>query len=156
MAVQLVKTTVYWADLLANAINPGTAMLTKLSGAKLGAGQTVLTPSPSTIITDLGEASFIGYSESTIVIWGAPVNETDGTVTSISPAHLFRCTTTGAEQAINNIFVTDGVASPNQGILASARVSPAIPIEFTGDGFSVVIAWNEGVASVNSEGTIVS
>lgn len=156
MEVQLVKTTLYWRDLLTNAVNAGTATLTLLSAAKLGAGTTVLTPNPTTVIADLGETTFIGYAESATIVWGLPVNETDGSVTSISPAHLFRCTTGGAEQAINNVFVTDGVASPNQGILASAIVSPAIGITNIGDGFSVVIAWNEGVASVNSEGTIVS
>ena len=156
MEVQIVKTTVYWLDLLLNATNAGTPALTKLSAAKIGCGTTVLTPSPTTVIADLGEATFIGYAESTTIVWGLPVNETDGSVTAISPAHLFRCTTGGAEQAINNVFWTDGVASPSQGILGSAVVDPAISITNVGDGFSVVSAWNEGVASVNSEGTIVS
>ncbi len=152
---RLTKTRAYWLDLLENAINPGTAVLTKLSAAKIGAGLTLVTPGPNTVIGDLGEATFIGYAESATVVWGAPVNEADGTVTSISPSHLFRCTTGGTVQTVQNVFVTDGVVSPNQGILAVATVSPGIDIAVIGDGFSVVISWNEGVASINSQSTVV-
>lgn len=154
MPFPITFTRYYETDALTALIDPTLAAPVLLAAAKIGLGTAVVTPGPATTFAELVEAGFTGYSQSATVVWGLLVNELDGSVTSLAPSHLFRCTVTGAGQSVNNFFVTDGVASPGTGILGAARISPAIPIEFAGDGFSLTVAWNFGPASANSEGVI--
>jgi len=102
-------------------------------------------------IADLVAADFIGYMISSTVVWGSPLNETDGTVTSVAPSHSFVCTTAGTPNAIANVGITDGAT----GLLGYAVITPAIEIVNPGDGIAVVIGWNEGVVSINSEAVLI-
>lgn len=156
MNFRLVQTYYYFSSLLVNMIDPALAAPTLLAAAKIGCGQSVITPSPTTVIGDLGECDFTGYAESATVVWGPPVNELDGSVTSIAPSHLFRMTGATTPNTVNNVFVTDGVASPNQGILASASITPGIELANVGDGFAVQIGWNLGPASADNEVVIAA
>ncbi len=150
MEFQLVQTTYFWSNGLAGLINATLTAPLLLAAAKMGLGKAVITPAPSTTYTALSEADFVGYSESATIVWGTPINETDGSLTSISPSHLFRATSAGTPNIINNCFVTDGVAPTATGILASAKIVPGIEITNIGDGFALSIGWNMGPAGANN------
>lgn len=144
MIVPLQPTNYYFNNSLTGLINPTLAAPLLLAAAKLGAGKALITPSLTTVIADLQECDFVGYAESATIVWGTPINDADTTPTSISPSHLFRATASTTPNNVQNVFVTDGVASPNQGILASGSFSPPIGINNTGDGFSMLVNWNLG------------
>jgi len=153
---QLVKTTYYWNNLLVGAINPALAAPLLLSAAKVGLGTAILTPSPATVYSDLVEATYVGYTESATVVWETPVNETDGSQTSFSPSHLFRATSNATPNTVTCLFVTDGVASPSTGILGSGNLEEPFDFVNPGDGFSVTVGWNEGLATPNSDFVIAT
>lgn len=156
MSFPIVKTTFYWADLLGGATNATLAAPLLLAAAKQGVGQAIIAPAFNTVLADLDEATFIGYSRSGTIVWTALTNELDGSKTAFAPSQLYRCTTAGSPQTINNGFVTDGVAAGGAGILGSFRISPPPVIANVGDGFSLLIGWNEGVATLNSEAVLAS
>jgi hypothetical protein len=155
LIVPLLVTNYYLLNTLTGLINAALAAPLLLSAAKVGCGLTVITPGLNTAIGGLGEATFTGYAESATVVWATPINDVDTTPTSISPAIHFRCTTAGSTQNIANIFVTDGVASPDQGILASGSINPTIPITNIGDGFAVVLNWNLYLGNGENVATII-
>jgi hypothetical protein len=156
MGFPIVQTTYYFSNSLVALINPTLAAPVLLSAAKIMLGTTPITPSVTTNYASLTEAAFTGYAQSATVVWGAPVNELDGSQTALSPSHLFRCTASGTPEVISNFAVTDGVAPTATGILGSALINPGVPIQDAGDGFSLTVAWNLGPASANCEGTITS
>lgn len=153
---QIFQTNYYYLNSLNALINPALAAPVLLSAAKMGLGTAVITPGLTTTIADLAEATFTGYAESATIVWGTPINDVDTTPTSISPSHLFRASGTAVTNTINNLFVTDGVASPSQGILGSARITPGVPIFNIGDGFAAVVDWNYGITPANSSVSIIS
>jgi len=150
MFAKLVQTTVFFLDVLTGAINPTLAAPLKLAAAKQGLTTGTFTPGVGTTFADMTEPSFTGYSQSATIVWGAPLNETDGSETSLSPANLFRATAVTTPQTITGGFVTDGVAAPNCGILGSYKLPQTIPIQNPGDGFSAVIGWNMGGSNASS------
>src|SRR6185437_8809383 len=119
--MQLTYTAALLADVLKQDYDPTVVGPGKLSGAKLALFSNNVTPQPSSVWADLTECVYSGYAESAVVVWGPPVNEVDGTVTTLSPSHLFQKTggVTG-DQAVG-VAITDGVASPNQGLLALGK-----------------------------------
>lgn len=155
MIVPLQVTNYYLLSILNNIIDPALAAPTLLAAAKSGLGITPIAPNLNTVIADVGEASYTGYAESATIVWTTPVNDVDSTPTSNSPSHLFRVTTTGATQNINNCFVTDGVASPNQGILASGTITPPIALTNLGDGFTMQVSWNLYYGNSENIATII-
>ncbi len=156
MGFPIVQTTYYYNNTLVGLIDAALAAPLLLAAAKLGLGVAVVTPAPTTAIADLSEATYTGYAESATVVWGTPVNESDGTLTSLSPSHLFRATSASPANIVNNFFVTDGVASPSQGILGSGRIIPAFTFGAIGDGFSLTVGWNLGVNSPNCEAVMTA
>lgn len=146
MGVQVVQTKYYFNNSLAGLINATLAAPLLLAAAKQGLTTSVFNPAYNTAFSDMTEPTFTGYAESATVVWGAPVNEIDGSQTSLSPSALFRATAVPTPESITGGFVSDGVASPGTGILGSYKLSTPIPIQNPGDGFSVVIAWNLGQA----------
>jgi hypothetical protein len=142
MIIPLQVTDYYLANSLSGLINATLAAPLLLAAAKVGLGTSVIVPALNTAIGVLGEASFIGYAESVTVVWTTPTNYIDTTPSSSSQAFQFRCTTAGSTQNIANLFITDGVASPSQGILASGLLPQTIPITNVGDGFTVTVNWN--------------
>ncbi len=154
MGLPLVYTKYFANNLLVDAVNPALAAPTLLAAAKIGLGQAAITPAFGTVFADCVECTFTGYAESATVVWGTPVNESDGTLTSFSPSHLFRATDAVAPNVCNNLFVTDGVAPAGTGILAAGRVAPGFPFAIAGDGFSVTVGINLLVAPPNAEFTL--
>lgn len=154
MGIPLIKTTAYYADVMTQDIALAPAA-TKLSGAKMGLGTGAISIGPTTLITDLIEAAFTGYARSATIVWGLPINELDGSVTSQSPSALFRCTVTGAGENIQNLFVCDSGAPPAGVILGACRITPPIPIVVAGDGFTALIDWNSGETPGNCQATII-
>lgn len=137
--------TAYWDNiLLAAAINPALAAPTVLSAAKMMLGVAAITPNLRTVYADLSEATFTGYAQSATIVWGALVNESDGSPSSEAPSHLFRCTAGGTPNSIQSFGITDGVVAPGTGIIASAAIAPPIPIVNAGDGFSALPSMNIG------------
>lgn len=156
MLAPIVQTTYYFKNSLTGLINAALAAPLLLAAAKQGLAASSFTPNVGTVEGDFTEAAFTGYAQSATIVWGAPLNEPDGSQTSLSPANLFRCTTTGTAETIYGGFVSDGVASPGSGILGSYVMPVPIPIVNAGDGFSVVIAWPMGQAPSDCEAVITS
>lgn len=156
MNFQLFLTNYYYLNSLTALINPSLAAPVLLAAAKMGLGTASITPGLVTTEADLVECTFTGYAQSATIVWGSPINDVDTTPTSISPSHLFRATGTAITNTVNNLFVTDGVASPGSGILGSARITPGVPIFNIGDGFAAVVDWNYGVMPANSSVSIIS
>lgn len=155
MPYPIVKTTYQFTDDITNAINAGAAANTLLAAAKLGCGTGIFTPGVNSSFADCVECTFTGYAQSATVVWGAPVNEIDGSETSLAPSHLFRCSAGPATDNVTNVFVTDGVAPAGTGILGIARLTVPIPIVNTGDGFAAIVSWNVGGPAGESLVTIV-
>lgn len=141
---QLVPTTVYYTDILTDAINPALAAPTILAAAKQGLSNAAFTPGVGTTFADTPAPGWTGYAQSATIVWEVPVNEPNGGVTSFSPANLFRATAVAVPENVFGGILTDGVASPGTGILASYKITPSIPIQNPGDGLSVQIAMNLG------------
>lgn len=142
MNVTMVPTTHAMSNAMATIIAAATPAVTYMAAAKVGLGTGVITPTPSTTFSACVEATFTGYAESATVVWGLPINETDGSVTCWGPSNLFRCTGSGTPNAIANLFYTDGVASPNTGVCFVGSIFPPIEIVNSGDGFSVTPGFN--------------
>jgi len=155
MGYPLVQTNYYYTNLLTAAINPALAAPVLLAAAKMMLGTAAITPSLTIAFADLVEATFVGYAESATIVWGALLNEVDGSPVSDSPSHLFRATSNAAPNTIQAFGVTDGVAPAATGILASARITPGIPIVNPGDGFTAVCSWSLGPTLTNTQVTIV-
>ena len=155
-SLNIIKTTYYWHNLIQLANGADSVAL--LAAAKAGLGTALLTPGPATTFADLAEATYTGYLESATIVWTAIANEADGSQSTYSPGHLFRCT--GASSvAVNNAFVTDGVGTASvgnasTGILGSAKFLTPVNFINVGDALNLTIQWNEGVASVNSNAQV--
>lgn len=156
MGVPVVQTSYYFDDSLTGLIDPTLAAPVKLAAAKQGLSAGDFTPNVATVYGDMTLPTFTGYAVSATIVWGAPLNEPDGSKTSLSPAALFRATAVPTPESIYGGFIGDGVAAPATGILGSYKLDEPFPIQNPGDGFSVVIGWNMGqngsvpVANINS------
>jgi hypothetical protein len=163
MGWPIVQTTYYLANRLTAEKNAALAAPTLFSAARCGLGQNIITPNAGTVYSDLDEGGYTGYAEPATIVWSALINETDGSVTTLSPSQLFRCTGSSSI-SINNFFINDGVGvssvtnmgSSSTGILGSGQVVPAKGFANIGDGFGITIAWNSGVATLNCEATATS
>lgn len=158
-AFPIVWTTYFQTTLLNNAIG-SSSVAGLLNKSRCGLGQTAITPGASVAWADTGEGGYAGYAEPATIVWTALLNEVDQSVTSQSPAQLFRAT--GASSVtMNNFFVNDGVGissitnvgSSSTGVYGSGRIVPGYQYSVAGDGFSLVINWNSGLATLNCEGT---
>lgn len=155
---QLVKTTYYWNNLVALAI--GSSSVPLLAAGKLGLGTALITPSYATTFAACMEATYTGYLESATIVWTAIANEIDGSQSSYSPSHLFRCTGSSSV-TVNNAFVTDGVGTASvgnasTGILGSCKIAGGVNFVNIGDSLNLLVQWNEGVVSANSQGTVTT
>lgn len=149
--MQLTYTNALLSDFLNQETNPAVVGPGKLSGAKLALFSNVVTASPERVFADLTECVYSGYAESAVIVWGPPVNEVDFTVTTLAPSHLFQMTGgVMGDQAVG-IAVTDGVASPNQGLLALGLLDTAFVFAKSGDGFAVILGVNIPGTSANAE-----
>jgi hypothetical protein len=153
--IPLFPTNYYFKNTLTDAINPALAAPLLLAAAKLMLGTGSFTPGLGTSFADLVEATFTGYAQSATVVWGTPINDVDTTPTSISPRFIFAATATASVPAVTCLGVTDGVASPSTGILASGLISPPIPMDIDGNGFAVVVDWNLGNVPGNLNATLI-
>lgn len=154
--LNLVKTTYYWNNLIQLA--NGASSVPLLKSGKSGLGSAQITPNKNSVFADMVEANYTGYLETTTIVWTAITNESDGSQSTYAPSWLFRCT--GASSvSVNNCFVTDGVGTASvgnasTGILGSARFLSPVNFVNIGDGLSLLIQWNEGVVSANSNAQI--
>lgn len=149
--MQLTYTQALLSNMLTQSTDPTVILAGKLAAAKLALFSNVVTPAPQRLFGDLTECIYSGYAESATVVWALPINETDGTLTQQSPSHLFRMSGGSVGDQAAGIAVTDGVASPSQGLLALGLFD--VPFVFTniGDGFSVIVAINVPATSANAE-----
>ena len=154
MGYRITQTTYYFNDCLTNLIDPMLAGPVLLAAAKQGLSAGAFAPGVGTVYSDMVLPTFTGYAVSATIVWGAPVNETDGSQTSLSPSALFRASAVPSPETIYGGFVGDGVAAPSTGILGSYLITPNFPIQIPGDGFSVTIGWNLGPASANAQATL--
>lgn len=154
--MQLTYTKALLADIIKQETDPTVVGPGKLSGAKLALFSNSVTPSPKRVFADLTECVYSGYAESAVIVWGPAVNEVDGTVTSIAPSHLFQMTGGVTGDTAAGIAITDGVASPNQGLLALGLFDSPFVFVNSGDGFSVIVAYNNQGSSANAEIVIAS
>jgi hypothetical protein len=150
MPNNVVKTTFYFESLLTADINPALAAPTLLAAAKMGPGTAVFSPGVNSTIADCAQAASTGLAISATIVWGAPINELDGSVTAQSPSHLFRATVVVPE-IITNVYLTDGSTD----LLGCALISPTIPIANVGDGFSAIAQWNQGYTPGNCNVVII-
>ena len=156
--LNLAKTTYYWNNLIQLA--NGASSVPLLASAKTGLGTGLITPGPAIAFADCMEATYTGYLESATIVWTPIANEIDGSQSTYSPGHLFRCT--GASSvAVNNAFVTDGVGTASvgnasTGILGSARFTTPVTFVNIGDALNLLIQWNEGVVSANSNAQVTT
>lgn len=151
MANTIVKTYAYYASLLTDDIDPTLAAPTKLAAAKVGVGVAVFSPGPFSTIADCGQAASTGLGVSATIVWDAPLNEVDGSVSSLSPSILFRATVVVAE-TVTNVYVTDGGTA----LFGCALISPTVPIAAVGDGFAAIISWNQGQTPGNCNVVVVT
>jgi len=150
MSNPFVVTTFAYSSLLTDEINPALAAPTKLAAAKVGVGTAVFTPGVNSTITDCAQAASTGLALSATIVWGLPINELDGSVTSQSPSHLFRASAVTPE-TITNVYLTDGSTD----LMACALISPTVPIAVIGDGFSCIVQWNQGLNGANCNAVII-
>lgn len=163
MGWPIIQTTYYLTNRLTAEKNASLAAPTLFSAARCGLGQSIITPHAASVYTDMDEGGYTGYAEPATIVWSALLNETDGSVTTLSASQLFRCTGSSSI-TINNFFVNDGVGissvtmmgSSSTGILGSGQVNPGIGFANPGDGFGLTVAWNSGVATLNCEATATS
>ena len=128
----------------------------KLSGAKVDLFSNLITPAVTTLFSDLTRCVYTGNGESAVVVWDLPINEVDGTPTVWGAAHLFRMTGDTDTDVCNGICVTDGVASPNQGLLMLGVLPNPFSFGETGDGFTAQIAFNPGQPTANCQAVVVN
>lgn len=150
MGFPIVKTQAYYLANLTDDIDPLLAGPTGLAAAKVGVGTAVFTPGPYSTIADCAQAASTGMGISATIVWGAPINEADGSVSSMSPGKLFRATVVVPE-TITNVYVTDGSTV----LYGAALINPTIAIANVGDGFSVIVSWNAGGTPGNCCANIV-
>lgn len=163
MGFPIVQTTYYLTNRLVAEKNAALAAPTLFSAARCGLGQNIITPNSNSVYTDMDEGGYTGYAEPATIVWSALLNETDGSVTTLSPSQLFRCTGSSSV-TMNNFFINDGVGissvtmmgSSSTGILGSGQIVPGKGFSSVGDGFGLTIAWNTGVATLNCEATATS
>lgn len=155
MIVPLYPTDYYMRNSLTGLINAALAAPLLLSAAKVMLGTANISPGLTTAFADLVEASYTGYAESATVVWAAPINDVDTTPTSIGALHVFLATGSGSTPGITCIGVTDGVASPSTGILASGNLLTPIDMSVSGNGFAVVVNWNMGNVPGNLVATVI-
>ena len=151
MANAILKTTVYYVGILTDEINPALAAPCPLAAAKFGPGTAVFSPGVTSTIADCAPAASTGLAISATIVWGTPINELDGSVTSWSPSHLFRATVVVPE-TVTNIYVTDG----STGLLGVALINPQVPIANVGDGFAALVGWNEGPTPANCNVVVIT
>ena len=154
-SVPLFPTNYYFLNLLAAAINPAAPAPLLLGQGKMMLGQNFFNPGLLTTYALLNEATFDGYAQSATIVWGTPINDVDTTPTSISPSHLFRMTGVTTPNTIQSLAVTDGVAPPATGILASGSFAPGLGFGAIGDGLSVQVDWNLGNYPGNLNATLI-
>lgn len=84
-----------------------------LDGVKVHLYTADVLPSDAITLALLTEPTFTGYAPSTVVAWGAPLNQPGGGVYLEAPAKEFRCTADSAGDVVRGAYYSkDAVVGP--------------------------------------------
>lgn len=111
---------------------------------------------PGTVWGDLTEAAYSGYAKSATIVWTAAINEADGSVTNMSPGHLFKLASADplVTETITGVALVDTSTPPK--LLALAVFDEPIPLANVGDGFLSILQLNTGALSDNDQAVQVA
>lgn len=117
--------------------------------------QAPLTLTPATTWEQLTECTFSGYSRVTGLTWGVPLLQPDGTYTILSQLATFYASAASdfVQNTVAGWALIDTAASPN--LIMAEMFQQVYPIVNPGDGFGLVIQYNEGPLNPNSYGNVM-
>ena len=84
MIVPLQPTNYYFNNALL-ALTDATPVVSLLTVPTLMLGTASITPNLGTLVADLVEATFVGYTRSAVIVWDLPINDVDTTPTAQAP-----------------------------------------------------------------------
>ena len=126
MIVPLQPTNYYFNNALL-ALTDATPVVSLLTVPTLMLGTASITPNLGTLVADLVEATFVGYTRSAVIVWDLPSGRTSNNAHGEALSKLFRCTADPTPNQIFNLAVTDGVAGSGAGIPGRRRMEPSNP-----------------------------
>lgn len=98
-------------------------------------GQNDVIPTGFTVLSDLVEADFTGYSDANGETWSSAYFDTDGSALSVGGEHLFLSTGSAVGNTIYVYYLTDDPATV---LLAAYRLANPVGIANAGDGLAVL------------------